>query len=471
MQRCLVFAGACLALTSLPLSAAVVGQNQRAESLTPQRIALLPKKSQPAWTAYLRRSALQQKADRAALTAERKRLKEIPPMPQESGGTRSMPLDKDDDWYASTEAQHIADTIVSFQTPAGGWGKNIDMSGPVRQRGQSYVANNLSHYLDPTDFDTPSDPQWNYVGTLDNDAAITEMRFLAKVAAAPHVPVRARARYRASFLRGIHYLLAAQYPNGGWPQVWPLEGHYHDAITFNDDAVIEVTSLLTDAAAGKGLYSFVPPAVRAQARSSTAKALGCILQSQFVFNGHRTIWPQQEDPITLAPTSARNYEPPALATGESTRILLYLMALPTPSADVQQAIRDGIDWMKSARLYDVVWTSDKHAPGNDHTPPGRILAYQAGAGPLWARFYSISTGHPIFGDRDKSIHNEVNEISLERRNGYSWYSKGPEKALDRYSTRMTDHPVPTASAPASHPADGGTGTTGHPGTRRGRSRT
>jgi len=41
------------------------------------------------------------------------------------------------------------------------------------------------------------------------------------------------------------YLLAAQFPNGGWPQVWPLEGGYHDAITYNDNAVIESPETLT----------------------------------------------------------------------------------------------------------------------------------------------------------------------------------------------------------------------------------
>ena len=56
-------------------------------------------------------------------------------------------------------------------------------------------------------------------------------------------------RYRESFLRGVDYLLAAQYPNGGWPQVFPLEGSYHDAITFNDGALVNVLSLLHDVAA------------------------------------------------------------------------------------------------------------------------------------------------------------------------------------------------------------------------------
>jgi hypothetical protein len=38
----------------------------------------------------------------------------------------------------------------------------------------------------------------------------------------------------------------------------------------------------------------------------------------------------------------------------------------------------------------------------------------------------------VFGDRDKTIHDDVSELSLERRNGYAWYSAGPLQALDVY---------------------------------------
>lgn len=39
----------------------------------------------------------------------------------------------------------------------------------------------------------------------------------------------------------------------------------------------------------------------------------------------------------------------------------------------------------------------------------------------WART-SYSAATPIFGDRDRSIQDDVNAVSLERRNGYSWFS-------------------------------------------------
>ena len=127
--------------------------------------------------------------------------------------------------------------------------------------------------------------------------------------------------YRASFIKGIHYLLAAQYPNGGFPQVYPLEGGYHDAITFNDNAVSESAETLSDVAEAKPGYDFVTADLRKLAAAAVEKALNCILASQTVIEGKKTIWPQQEDALTLAPVSARNYEPGALAASESADLL------------------------------------------------------------------------------------------------------------------------------------------------------
>lgn len=49
----------------------------------------------------------------------------------------------------------------------------------------------------------------------------------------------------------MRYLLNAQYPNGGWPQIWPLEGGFHDSITFNDNAVANAAMLLRDVSQGR----------------------------------------------------------------------------------------------------------------------------------------------------------------------------------------------------------------------------
>ncbi len=175
-----------------PLSSAVIGTSKAAESITAARIAALPAKDRAVWLAYLERSQKQMKIDRATLAAERTAGATEPPIPKEGFSARTMPLNRDAAWYGSPEARHVADVIVSFQTPAGGWSKNLDMSGSVRVPGQSYTTDNLSKHPSEDDFDAPKDPHWNYVGTLDNDATNTELHFLALVSSAWRLALPAR---------------------------------------------------------------------------------------------------------------------------------------------------------------------------------------------------------------------------------------------------------------------------------------
>ena len=413
-------------------SAAVIGTNEPAQAITAARIAALPIAQRVAWQAYLARSQAQRLADRAALAAERKPGLAVPPPPQEDAHSNSMPLDRDAKWYGTPEARHIADVIVSFQTPAGGWGKNQSRAGALRMPGQAYVPDNISHYLSEGDFDTPLDPAWNYVGTLDNGATISELWFLARVSG--QTSGADGDAYRASFRRGLRYLFAAQFPNGGWPQVWPLEGGYHDAITYNDDAVTLAAELLTVIGAG-GANNYVPKELRDQAAVAARHARDCILATQVAVNGRRTIWGQQHDALTLTPVSARNFEPPALASSESAELLIYLMSLPEPSAELRAAIRAAARWFKAAAITGYAWT------GRD-TPQGRRLVAQPGAGPLWARFYTADPMRPVFGDRDKTLHDDVGELTLERRNGYNWYVTDPQKALTLYDSWSKAHPAP-----------------------------
>ena len=354
----------------------VIGTNVVAPSLTVERIEkLAPAKERAAWLAYLKRSEEQMKTDRATLAAELKPGEVAPPQPAEGRGApgTGMSLRHDDAYWSTAPARHIADVIVSFQTPAGGWSKNMGFSGALRLPGQPYAANNLNAFPDPNDFDKPRDPKWNYVGTLDNDCTNTELHFLAKVQA--RAPGKEGDAYRASFLKGIRYLLAAQYPNGGFPQVYPLEGGYHDAITFNDNAVSESAETLSDAAEGKGDYSFVPAELRKQAGAAAERALQCILKSQTRIDGKKTIWPQQEDALTLEPVSARNYEPGALAASESADLLDYLMTIKNPSKELVASIDAGIAWLKAHAIYGYEYVGGRGVEG------GRVLKPKAGAGP------------------------------------------------------------------------------------------
>jgi len=164
------------------VEARVVGSMTPAAPITEARIATLPAAERAIWTAYLAKSRALMAADKAALAAERGNAAyPEAPHPGRSGGS-GMPMDRPAAWYASDEARHIGDTIVSFQTPAGGWGKNMDRSGPARVRGQHYVP--IEHLPANAREDIKTaDPNWAYVGTIDNNATTSELRFLARVQA------------------------------------------------------------------------------------------------------------------------------------------------------------------------------------------------------------------------------------------------------------------------------------------------
>ena len=137
---------ALLTMALLPtLPATVVGTSAAALSLTPERVAALPEAQRNAWKAYLERSARQMQADRAFLRAELQAagLKEPTPAPH-GNSARSVPLDRPGEWYGGTEARRIAEIVVSFQTPAGGWSKNLDLAAHERKPGESFAPDNLS---------------------------------------------------------------------------------------------------------------------------------------------------------------------------------------------------------------------------------------------------------------------------------------------------------------------------------------
>ncbi len=418
-------------LSGVAASGGVIGKTERYGGLKPAAVALLREDQRLPWEAYLTLSAAAHKKDVDTLEAERRGLKALPAPESDSLHDHSMPLDRQAQWYGSEEARHIADGIVSFQTPAGGWGKNQDFTKGPRQKGQMWVVFEQAARSQPQDYPNPAAVHWHYVGTIDNDATTTQLHFLAKVIAASDAANT--ASWRASFLKGLDYLFAAELPCGGWPQIWPLEGGYSDALTFNNNAFTNTVTLMNEIASDtSGLYGFVPAKAKADAAAAVKRARAVALASQVMTAGKRTVWGQQHDPLTLKPTGARNFEPVMLSATDSADLLVFLMSLPDPSKEEAVAIHDGIAWLKAAAITDIAW--EKHGDS-------RVLVRKAGAGTMWARLYDPVTMKPVFGDSDKTIHDDVNEISAERRQGYSWYNTGPAKALKRYEVWAKEHPA------------------------------
>ncbi|MFL5539130.1 MAG: pectate lyase [Longimicrobiaceae bacterium] len=389
------------------------------------RLARMHAAERALWTAYLRRSRELRERDRALVAGElrargRARM-ERAPFVRESFELKPWMRGG---WFRSDSAKAIAEAILSFQTPSGGWSKHVDLRAGPRRPGQSFFSE--------TD-------EWQYIATLDNNATTSEMRYLALAGSAVTDP-----RYPAAFLRGVDYLLAAQLPSGCWPQVWPLQGGYHDAATFNDDATVNAAALLRDVA--KGDYGFVHDAEREQASRAFGRAVSCILRTQVRDGGRLSIWGQQHDPLTLRPTGARSYELASLATKESAGIMRLLMSIPSPDARVAAAVHAAAAWFRANAIYGYSYDFDT----------GRRA--QPGAGPLWARMVEIGTGRPIFANRDGVKLYDYERLT-DRRTGYGWYSEEPAAALRQYERWSRRHPAlspaPWSAIPSPVPGEGG----------------
>ena len=421
------------------LTAATVGTNPPSLPLTAERIAALPAAEQPAWQKYPARSLAQRARDQAFFADElRAHNITTPTTPREGRG--GLSLNHPAEWFAGDEARKLADHVISFQTPAGGWSKNMNYADHARQPGERFAPANAAPAAvvaaanakaGSVDNDKPADESWHYVGTFDNNATITQLQFLARVATAPDE--KSGAPYRASVLRGLDYALAAQFPNGGFPQVYPLDGGYHDAITYNDNAMINILTFLRDVADPKGAFPFVSNELRARAAAAVSRGVDCIVASQIVVNGRRTVWCQQHDALTLAPCSARNYEMPSQSGSESDDVALFLMSLPDPSPTVVASVHAATEWFKKVTIHGFAY---RNVPSS-----GRSLVADEKAEPLWARYYEIGSDRPLFGDRDKSIHDDVSEISAERRNGYQWFNTGATRMLERYAEWAKTQPA------------------------------
>lgn len=313
-------------------------------------------------------------------------------------------LDQPAPWYATEEARTVADNVLLHQDRSGGWPKNRDMTQPPSP-----------DVLTDRETDAP---------TIDNGATWTQLRVLVRVHAS-----RPEARWREAILRGLDYLLDAQYENGGWPQFFPLRRGYYSHITFNDDAMASVLDLLQDVAAPAPEFAFVDDARRARAADAVKRGIACILQCQVIVAGRRTAWCAQHDEHTFAPVPARSFEPVALSGQESVGIVRFLMRVEDPSPEVIEAIEAAVAWFREVEIRGV--RLDR--PPAPDLPHGHDLVAVADpdAPPQWARFYEIGTNRPIFSGRDGIVRYALAEIEGERRGGYNWYTREPAKLLER----------------------------------------
>jgi PelA/Pel-15E family pectate lyase len=317
--------------------------------------------------------------------------------------------------YQPEEITKIADNILLFQRNNGGWPKNYDMQA-ILTREQADSVRKTKKVLHTT---------------FDNSNTYTQIEYLAHVYNQTHL-----TKYKKACLKGIQFCLDAQYPNGGWPQYFPIEPKdYSRHITYNDGAYIGVLTLIQKIAAKDTLYSFVPEKMRKQSQTAYNRGIDCILNSQINENGILTVWCQQHDEVTLQPVWARAFEPPAICNSESVPIVLFLMKLKKPNERVIRAIQSAVKWFDESKiLYTRVETVKASTENTKYTTisTDKRVVTDSTAAPIWTRYYELGTHRPLFCDRDSKFLYSFSEVSRERRVGYGWYTYEPEKVLKKY---------------------------------------
>jgi len=194
---------------------------------------------------------------------------------------------------------------------------------------------------------------------------------------------------------GSDYILKAQFPNGAWPQQYPLRGGYLDYYTYNDEAFNDCISVMLTA---HRLYN------KEQYLHSARQGGDFIILSQQP--GSQGGWAEQYS-HDLKPAQGRVYEPPGISSHTTACTIETLVDLYLYTRDEKYLapIPGAIAWLEKSKI-----------------------------GPnTWARLYEVGGNRPIYGDTDGKTHYRIDEISEERRRGYGWQGEfGVGNAIKYY---------------------------------------
>ncbi|WP_339617719.1 pectate lyase [uncultured Gilvimarinus sp.] len=291
------------------------------------------------------------------------------------------------EWSLSSNQANI---ILSHQYDNGGWPKN-----------QEYDSNGNGG---------------NGSATIDNGATTLEMSYMAEM-----YKRTGNTAYRDSARAAMDFLLQMQYPSGGWPQLYPLRGGYSDHVTFNDDAMTRVLTVLYHAEKGAAPFDsdIFNSGDRAQFKTALDKGVEYILNAQWEQNGVLTVWCAQHGATDYQPKAARAYELKSLSGSESVEIIAFLMTQPqTPQ--IKSAIDAALAWYRSPNTIHQDYQYDKSSEEKIIYSPGDRM---------WYRFYNLYDNQGFFSDRDGGTYYDIMDISEERREGYSWGGSYGEKII------------------------------------------
>lgn len=136
------------------------------------------------------------------------------------------------------------------------------------------------------------------------------------------------------------------------------------------------------------------------------------------------MWGAQHHPLTGEPVTARKYEKASLVSSESAKLLQLMLRYAPDYPGVALSLADAANWLRQKQISD----KDRHRDVD-----GRLSLIDSPGSAVWARFYDLKTGQPVFFDRDGKTYSDVSQISLERQRGYGWYQSVAAEFLAEYA--------------------------------------
>jgi len=280
-----------------------------------------------------------------------------------------------DEFYYES-AKKVANALIWGQLPCGGWNYMFDFNGE----------NSLKQW-----YGTIGRQAWrmeefqHYYGnaTFDDAGTISAAKFLLRIYVEKNDPV-----FRPALDKTINFVLESQYPNGGWPQRYPLKhdhvflgkADYSSFISLNDDVATENIEFLLQCYAAVGLQDIKEPIIRAM-------NLFIVLQQGPPYAG----WSDQYTVEDLKPAHARSYEPRSVNSGTTARTISVMMDYYrlTGESKFIAGIPNAIAFLESVKL-----------PESEMERFGRPK--RANADALVPRFVDPDTGKPHYVHREGS---------------------------------------------------------------------
>lgn len=310
---------------------------------------------------------------------------EVPARPTQiwvQGGTVDVGEMLLDAWRATKDpvyieqAKRVADALIWGQHPAGGWHYLIDFDMSGIRNWYDTVATKCWGW----------EEYYHYYGncTYDDDVTTGATRFLLGLYIETLDPA-----YRPPLDKALGFILESQYPNGGWPQRYPISREFSkDGIpdytawhTFNDMAIHNCIMVLWQAWEKLGDERY---------REAARRGMDFYIISQYA--EPQAGWCEQHD-LDLMPVQARSYEPASIDTRATSRNIMDLQQYYTMTGDRRYLapILPAIRWMEQSVTA---------------TVPGEALTH--------ARRYEPGTNRPLYTHREgTSIDNGRYYINYE----------------------------------------------------------